>query len=421
MTTAARRPRRTPLRTHTPRTTLRGRTAAARPAAASAPRADRTPPQIPLHEAIRRVMRDMPPVPKQGYNEEDGYYYKRLEDVILKLREVCIVHGLTVLPVQVATNRTGHGPLVAVEVRVTYDITGPDGKSKAVQYAGEARSETDKGTQIAMSQCWKYLMTQVFMIPSEEDAEGDARSPRIPNVRDIRSRADQRDADRAASQRRHPAGRQRPQGQQQDNGQGAPPAPVIAAPNAKAIADRLVRAASAPNADAVIPILEEATKAGAPEPEIQTIREIGRTKRAAEREAAAKTARSAGHTGRGDEHQDHHGQGDEHGAHDHGQGDGEEHGDAGASEPPAIRLVPPVDVPEQSPEAAARVKAVEFFNECAETAGYEHPAEAARMFKARYGRTLEEAEVYEIEAFAAGMIPDGAPSVEDGHGSETDE
>ncbi|MFD8340289.1 ERF family protein [Streptomyces solisilvae] len=412
MTTAARRPRRIPMRT---RTILR------RPAT-PAPHPDRTPPEVTLHEAIRRVMRDMPPVPKRGYNKDDGFYYKQLEDVILTLREVCIRHGVIITSSHVVKNRYAHGPLAAIDVHVTYEVTGPDGSSKKLEYVGEARSDTDKATQIAMQFCWKGLMSQLFMIPSEEDIDADAHSPRVPNVRDIKNqgRGGSQKEQRAAAQRRHPAGRQRPQetGRQQGTGQGAPRIPAQRGPDSpgspdqapdtkatKAIAARLARAASAARADDVIPILEEAKEAGAPAPELEAIREIGRIKRAAETKAA--------NAATGPEHQ---GRNDETGQRDQATGpDGKL---PGASGQDAARPVPPVDVPEQSPQAAAHVKALEFFNECSALAGWETPAAAAQMFAQRHGKPLEEAEVHEIEAFAAGMIPDGVPDGEDGPENE---
>jgi len=371
----------------------------------------------------------MPSITRSGYNEDSGYRYITLDEVVATVRQVVARHGVYWLPAVLEYHQADRDSYTHTIVKMRYKIVGPAGDHEVAEFIAQGSDQADKSPVLAEQAALKYLLSQVFQITADEIVDGDAFSPSIPNVRDIKTHGNQR-AQRAAAQRRHPAGRQRPDGrQQQDTDQGAPripaqrgprvPAgPVVPAPNAKAIADRLVRAASAPNADAVIPILEEAKRANAPAEEIAAIYEIGRTKRAAERDAAAGSDK-AEHTGRDEEHQADGAPAD----HEHGQADEQYQGDAPGEDSADTtgRLVPPVDVPEQSPQAAARVKAMQFFEECSQGAGYASPADAARMFKARYGKTLEEAEIHEIEEFAHGMAPGGEPYGEYGTGSdETD-
>ena len=367
------------------------------------------PAEMPIHKALAAAIREMPSITRSGYNEDSGYRCITLDEVVAAVRQVAARHGVYWLPAVLEYHQVDRDSYTHTTVKMRYKIVGPAGDHEVAEFIAQGSDQADKSPVIAEQAALKYLLSQVIQITADEIVDGDAFSPRVPNVRDIKAQGNQR----ADAQPRHPAARQRPDGRQQrDTGQGAPripaqrgpsaPAgPVVTAPNAKAIADRLVRAASAPNADAVIPIPEEAQRANAPTQEITAIYEIGRTKRAAERDAAAGSAK-ADHTSRDDEH----------------QGDAPGEDSAGTTGRP----VPTVDAPEQSPQAAARIKAMQFFEECSQGAGYASPADAARMFKARYGRTLEEAEIHEIEEFAHGMAPDGEPYGEDGTGSdETDE
>lgn len=359
-----------------------------------------------INQLIINVMRDMPAIPKGGHNEDDDYYFRRLDDVIATLHDVCSEHGLLVLPVDVVSQHAAVkredgsiSALTQTSVTVSYELTGVSGDSKIVKFPGMGIDKSDKSTQKAMSQAWKYLMTQVFMIPVEELKEvidADATTPVPP-----RSEAEQR------SRNRHPAGRARQVPAQGRNGRrlasipkqrtGEPEAPAGPPPGGEG--NYLQRAVNCQTRQELQALYLEAKNGSVDNATVVSLQRILSTWKKNDPVNPAKAEAADG--------QDDESTGDE----------------QGESETPAeAPAVPPTPAPEPSPATTAHAAAIEHLWEFAQEAGYDTFEELAKEFSNKHGRALEDGTIAQIESFAAGMLPTGDPTDEDGpcEGTSTD-
>jgi hypothetical protein len=123
-------------------------------------------------------------VGKQHVNEEEGYRFRSVDDVMAALAPLLARHKLCVLPrvqdVACAERRDQRGGILRqATVRVQYElISAKDGSSHIVEACGEALDASDKATSKAMSAAYKYAMIQAFCIPVEGAADADRHSRR---------------------------------------------------------------------------------------------------------------------------------------------------------------------------------------------------------------------------------------------------
>ena len=134
-----------------------------------------------VHQAIARVMGDMDAVGKNQRAPEKagGYQYRGIEAVTAALRKLCAQHGVVIWPVARVVDAQpapGMNPgWYDWRVEVTYSVAGPDGsllEPPPVTY-GIGRDNSDKGINKAMTQAFKYLLLQLFMVADDaHDADG---------------------------------------------------------------------------------------------------------------------------------------------------------------------------------------------------------------------------------------------------------
>lgn len=156
--------------------------------------------------AIAAVMRELPAIGK-GERSEQGYNYRGIEQVTAHIQALCGKYGIVpvahVLDVEVRDLTINNRPWTEHHVSVEYDIYGPGGvddrlPTRAGPFHGLGRDNSDKGINKAMTQAYKYLLIQTFIIGDRKDdgdqersAEADAppvrRSP--PPRRDNRPHA----------------------------------------------------------------------------------------------------------------------------------------------------------------------------------------------------------------------------------------
>ncbi|MEU1674803.1 ERF family protein [Streptomyces roseifaciens] len=141
-------------------------------------RAPKTEAAPPVHVAIARVMADMPAVGKNGWNNHSKYKYRSIDDLITALSGVMARHGVYVLPRVRERLAAQNGKSVYVTVHVDYKITGPGGDYEEASFYGEGADVGDKATAKALTNAFKYLMIQLFMIPVQDLVDGDRDTPR---------------------------------------------------------------------------------------------------------------------------------------------------------------------------------------------------------------------------------------------------
>ena len=119
-------------------------------------------------------------ISKNRNNQQQGYKFRGIDDVLNALSAALVDAGLVILPrctertvVERATAKGG--ALFNVCCRVEFDLVSTDDGSKhTVCTYGEAMDSADKATNKAMSAAYKYLALLVFCIPTEASADTDA-------------------------------------------------------------------------------------------------------------------------------------------------------------------------------------------------------------------------------------------------------
>jgi len=157
-----------------------------------------------VYDCIVNVARDIAQggIGKTRRNEQQGYTFRGIEDVMNALSPLLAKHRLVILPRVLArtlverASRNG-GVLFYVTVEAEFDfVSAADGSRHTVKMFGEAMDSADKATNKAMSAAYKYAAVQTFCIPTEGDHDADrttndvAPAPAAPtaDARDIAAR-----------------------------------------------------------------------------------------------------------------------------------------------------------------------------------------------------------------------------------------
>lgn len=134
------------------------------------------PPQLPIHQALVAVMRDLDAIGKDRRNAAQGYSFRGIDDVYNMLHPVLAKHGVFTIPTVVEerteerTNQKGTVLIYRV-MKIRYDFVAADGSSISATVIGEGMDSGDKAANKAMSVAQKYAFIQVLAIPTEESKD----------------------------------------------------------------------------------------------------------------------------------------------------------------------------------------------------------------------------------------------------------
>lgn len=181
--------------------------------------------QVPkVFEAILGVMKAIGTdgISKNRKNEQQGYSFRGIDEVLNALSPILVENQLLVLPRvlsrDVTERQTRHGgALFYTTVEVEYDfISAKDGSRHTIRTVGEAMDSGDKSTNKAMSAAYKYAAIQAFCIPTQGDNDADS------TTHDVASRQHEQQRQQNNQQRRSRQGdsSNRSNGQQQEQQQG---------------------------------------------------------------------------------------------------------------------------------------------------------------------------------------------------------
>jgi hypothetical protein len=137
-------------------------------------KAPELPPDAPVQARIIRVMRELKGIAKGGYNQQQGFKYRGIEQLTVVLHDLCAEHGIFPLPQVLETEWSmsetkNHTPMETVRMRCQWEIMGLAGDSVTAITAGEGSDMSDKATNKAATSAYKYMLLQVFMIGDPAD------------------------------------------------------------------------------------------------------------------------------------------------------------------------------------------------------------------------------------------------------------
>lgn len=135
-----------------------------------------------IFKKIIEVMADINAIGKDRRNQQQGFQFRGIDDVMNELHSSLAKCGVFVLPnVLEETRTTGKtsrgGDMFYTRLKIDFGFYAEDGSHVDAVVIGEAMDTGDKASNKALSIGLKYAMLQVFCIPTEDEKDPDAVSP----------------------------------------------------------------------------------------------------------------------------------------------------------------------------------------------------------------------------------------------------
>lgn len=135
-----------------------------------------------IYQAIHGVMDEVGAIGKNRKNQQQGFMYRGVDEVMNALQPAFVKHNIFVVPEvleQTREERTtkNGGQLLYSILKVKFTFYADDGTSVSATVVGEGMDSADKASNKAMSVAFKYACFQVFCIPTEEMVDPDSETP----------------------------------------------------------------------------------------------------------------------------------------------------------------------------------------------------------------------------------------------------
>lgn len=137
-----------------------------------------------IYQAISSVMGEVGAIEKNKKNQQQGFLYRGVDDVMNALQPAMVKHKVFIVPEvldEIREERTtkNGGTMFYSRLKIAYKFFADDGSNVVATVIGEAMDSGDKVTNKAMSIAFKYACFQVFCIPTEEMIDPDETSHEI--------------------------------------------------------------------------------------------------------------------------------------------------------------------------------------------------------------------------------------------------
>lgn len=135
-----------------------------------------------IYESIAAIMQEIPAIGKEKKNQQQGFMYRGIDDVMNALQPILSRYKVFVVPEVLDQTReervTGQNKrLLYSLLKMRYTFFAEDGSSVAAVVIGEGMDSGDKASNKAMAVAMKYAFFQVFCIPTEEMVDPDSETP----------------------------------------------------------------------------------------------------------------------------------------------------------------------------------------------------------------------------------------------------
>lgn len=134
-----------------------------------------------IYGLVPKVMGSIGAVSKSRTNPQQNYKFRGIDEIYNAVNSALVEHGVFTVPTvlkEVREERQSKSgtAMFYVVLDVAYDVYGPDGSSFRAVVRGEGMDTSDKAGNKALAAAHKYLLLQLFCIPTEEqkDAEQDS-------------------------------------------------------------------------------------------------------------------------------------------------------------------------------------------------------------------------------------------------------
>lgn len=135
-----------------------------------------------IFESITAIMQEIPAIGKEKKNQQQGFKYRGIDDVMNTMQPILSKHKVFVVPEVIDQAREERvtnkgGTILYSMLKIRYTFYAEDGTSVSAVVIGEGMDSGDKASNKAMAIAMKYAFFQVFCIPTEEMNDPDAETP----------------------------------------------------------------------------------------------------------------------------------------------------------------------------------------------------------------------------------------------------
>lgn len=137
-----------------------------------------------IFQALNAIMNDVTAIEKSQTNAGQGFKFRGIEQFLNEIHPLFAKHGVIAIPTHLSSTMTTHesksgSKQIRVAQQIKYTFYALDGSSVESIIEAEAMDTGDKGSTKAMSSALKYLLMQVFLVPTKDIEDVDAHSPEI--------------------------------------------------------------------------------------------------------------------------------------------------------------------------------------------------------------------------------------------------
>jgi len=134
-----------------------------------------------IYESLCAINKQIGVIGKNQKNQAQGFKFRGIDDVMNELHSLFAEHQIIIIPVvkdRIRDERVNKNGTVLFYTHLTVDfsLVAIDGSSVTATAIGEAMDSGDKGTNKAMSIALKYVLLQMFLIPTEEPKDPDEQT-----------------------------------------------------------------------------------------------------------------------------------------------------------------------------------------------------------------------------------------------------
>jgi len=145
-----------------------------------------------LFKKLNAIMEEVGAIGKNQTNTLQKYNFRGIDDFLNALHPLFVKHGVMVIPKtldidyrETEIKKKGYSQIAKTAIeRMEYtfiNIDNPD-ERWATEIVGEGMDYSDKAVNKAHSAAQKYLLLQMFLVPTKDMAEADKESPEVKGI-----------------------------------------------------------------------------------------------------------------------------------------------------------------------------------------------------------------------------------------------
>jgi hypothetical protein len=143
-----------------------------------------------IYTALSLINKEIEAIGKNRTNQQQGFKFRGIDDIMNELHGLFAKHEVIIFPnvlnIQIDERTTKNGGvLFYTHLTVNFNFASSDGSYISTTAIGEAMDSGDKGTNKAMSIALKYILLQMFLIPTEGDKDPDTKSHEVSPKKQI--------------------------------------------------------------------------------------------------------------------------------------------------------------------------------------------------------------------------------------------